>query len=401
MSKWEAFLKKHHHSAEDLPAEECLQRLLGEMEQGLAGEGMIPMLPSFLSTDIRPAANEPCWILDAGGTNLRSASAYFDEAGQCHMDSLRVIPMPGTEKELSKAAFYDTVASQLLWRNPAEKVGFCFSYNVDMNRNLDGTLLAWCKEVRVPEAVGCLVGESLREALGKGTCSVRVLNDSTAAMLGADGADVALILGTGINVCYGERCGNIPKVPTDLRGEEMIISTEVGAFDGIPKGDFDLQVFADSDIPEEAHAEKQCSGAYLGEIVSLAWHTAAEEGILPTAFAQCGSDLSKISNYLAGNRDSGIPENETARQIAAGLVHRAAKIAAILTAGSVVRSSVEDRPVRIAVEGSTFWKLTGFQQQFCEALSALLVPYGKDFSILRTENACLIGAARAAFAQTM
>ena len=397
----ETFLKKHGHSADELPAEECLQRLLQEMEQGLAGEGMIPMLPSFLSTDIHPAPNERCWILDAGGTNLRSASAYFDEAGQCHIEALWVMPMPGTDGELSKDDFYKTVAAQLLWREPAEKVGFCFSYNVDMNRDLDGTLLAWCKEVRVPEAVGCLVGESLDAALGKRNHAIRVLNDSTAAMLGADGVDVALILGTGINVCYGERCGNIPKVPTDLRGERMIISTEVEAFDGIPKGDFDLQIFADSDIPEEAHAEKQCSGAYLGEIVSLAWRTAAEEGILPAAFAQCGSDLSQISGYLAGNKESEIPENETARQIAARIVRRAAKIAAILTAGCVVRSMVEDRPVRIAVEGSTFWKLTGFQLQFCQELSALLATHGKAFSVIRTENACLIGAARAAFAQTM
>lgn len=401
MSKWEAFLKEHHHSEAELPSEECLQRLLQEMEQGLAGEGMLPMLPSFLSTDIHPATNTRCWILDAGGTNLRSASAFFDDAGKCHIEHLRVIPMPGTEGELTKEAFYETVASQLLWREPADKVGFCFSYNVDMNRDLDGTLLAWCKEVRVPDAVGCPVGASLKQALGKKNRAIRVLNDSTAAMLGAEGADVALILGTGINVCYSERCENIPKVPTDLRGETMIISTEVGAFDGIPKGDFDLQVITDSDIPEEAHAEKQCSGAYLGKIVSLAWHSAAEEGILPSAFTKCSADLAEISGYLAGDRDSGIPENETARQIAVGIVRRAAKIAAILTAGCVLRSMVKGRPVRIAVEGSTFWKLTGFQQQFCEELSELLVPYGEVFSIVRTENACLIGAARAAFAQTM
>jgi len=93
----EAFLKNHGHSADDLPAQSCLQRLLREMEQGLAGEGMIPMLPSFLSADIRLAPNTRCWILDAGGTNLRSASAFFDEAGKCHIEQLRVIPMPGTE----------------------------------------------------------------------------------------------------------------------------------------------------------------------------------------------------------------------------------------------------------------------------------------------------------------
>jgi hexokinase len=53
------------------------------------------------------------------------------------------------------------------------------------------------------------------------------------------------------------------------------------------------------------------------------------------------------------------------------------------------------------VEGSTFWKLTGFKERFCEELTALLAPRDMDFEILRSENACLVGAALAAFAPTM
>jgi len=396
-----AFLKKHKHSADDLPSALCLQELLREMEHGLAGDSSIPMLPSFLSTDIHPVCNERCWILDAGGTNLRSASAYFDEAGKCHIEQLVVIPMPGTDVELSKEAFYEALASQLRWRNTAEKIGFCFSYNVDMDRELDGKLLAWCKEVRVPGAVGHPVGASLKKALGNDSCSIRVLNDSTAAMLGSEAADVALILGTGINVCYSECCKSIPKVPTDLQGEQMIISTEVGSFDAIPKGDFDLQVIAASDIPHEAQGEKQCAGGYLGEIVSTAWQAAAQDGILPDPFRQYRYDLPAISRYLEGKACADIPENPVARHIAAGLISRAAKIAAILTAGPIVRSAVMGRPAKLAVEGSTFWKLTGFQKQFCRELTALLDPFGMEFTPIRTENACLCGAARAAFASPM
>lgn len=394
------FLKKHNQSIEQLFAEECLQLLLTDMEIGLAGEGLIPMLPSYLTPDIHPIPGERCWVLDAGGTNLRSASAYFDEGGKCHIEELRVIPMPGTEGPLSKKAFYEKVASQLLSRPEASRVGFCFSYNVDMERSLDGKLLAWCKEVQVPEAVGCSVGSALRKALGENVQAVRVLNDSTAAMLGADRADVGLILGTGINVCYAERCANIPKVEKDLKGTHMIISTEVGAFDGFPKGNFDRQVIETSDIPEEAHAEKQCAGAYLGEVIGLALKTAAQEGLLPDAFAQWNCALADVSRYLAGE-NCDVPKNDLAWQIADAMVQRAARIAAVLTAGPVIRAEVKGRPVRIAVEGSTFWKLTGFQARFCTELTALLAPRGMDFEILRSENACLIGAALTAFAPTM
>ena len=281
------------------------------------------------------------------------------------------------------------------------RVGFCFSYNVDMDRDLDGKLLAWCKEVRVPEAIGERVGEALREALGGQARSVHILNDSTAAMLGADRADVALILGTGINLCYSELCENIPKVPNDLKGKRMIISTEVGEFDGIPEGDFDARVIESSDIPAQAHGEKQCAGAYLGGIIRLAWRTAADEKILPKQFGNWTGSLSDVSQYLAGTAIEDVPDDETARYIAAGLVHRAAKIAAILTAGPVIRSSVKERPARIAVEGSTFWKLTGFQDHFCGELTELFCPYGIRFELVRTENACLIGAALSAFAETM
>lgn len=396
----EEFLRKHHNSVTQILSESCLQVLLTDMERGLAGEGLIPMLPSYLAPDIHPVAGEGCWVLDAGGTNLRSASAYFDEAGKCHIEELRVIPMPGTDGALTKKAFYQKVASQLLERPEASRVGFCFSYNVDMERNLDGKLLAWCKEVQVPEAVGCSVGSALREALGENVQAVRVLNDSTAAMLGADRADVGLILGTGINVCYAERCANIPKVEKNLQGTHMIISTEVGAFDGFPKGDFDRQVIDASDIPEEAHAEKQCAGAYLGEIIGLALKAAASEGLLPEQFGKWNCALADVSRYLAGE-NCDVSQNDLAWQIADALVQRAARIAAVLTAGPAVRSGVKDRPIRIAVEGSTFWKLTGFKERFCEELTALLAPRDMDFEILCSENACLVGAALAAFAPTM
>lgn len=395
-----AFLTKHNQSVDQICAESCLRQLLADMEKGLAGEGLIPMLPSYLTPDIHPVPGERCWVLDAGGTNLRSACAYFDENGKCHIEGLQVIPMPGTEGFLSKKAFYEKVAAQLLSRPEASRVGFCFSYNVDMKRDLDGKLLAWCKEVEVPEAVDSLVGSDLREALGEKVRSVRVLNDSTAAMLGADRADVGLILGTGINVCYAERCANIPKVETDLRGTHMIISTEVGAFDGIPAGDFDTQVFAASDIPQEAHAEKQCAGAYLGEVIGLALKTAAAEGLLPDAFGKWNCALADVSRYLA-REGCEVPQNELAWQLADAMVRRAARIAAVLTAGPVIRSDIKNRTVRIAVEGSTFWKLTGFRDYFCEELTALLTPRGMDYEILRSENACLVGAALTAFAPTM
>ena len=379
----------HRAAPEQIDAPACLEKLLEQMEAGLSGRGRIPMLPSYLSTRIAAPEGAVCPVMDAGGTNLRTARAVLEE-GKWRLEELEKTAMPGTGgEELSFRAFYGALAGPLKRLGGIERVGCCFSYNVSLGRELDGALDFWCKEVRVPEAVGMPVGASLRDALGGDCRAVRVLNDSVAAMLGAENANVGVILGTGVNVCYAERCARIPKVPADLRGEEMIISTEVGEFDGFPRSTFEEAVIAATDAPDSAVAEKQCSGGYLGDIIAALWRAAEADGLLK----RCPEgDLGSVSRLLQEQPDA------PAAKLAAIAVRRAAKIAAVLCAGPILRTG--ERHVRIAVEGSQYWRLTGFREDFHRELDGLL-PEGLTYEILRTENACLIGAARAAFAEPM
>lgn len=395
------FMRKHGALAEQIRGREALGALLEAMDRGLAGEGNIPMLPSYLSPGISVPADGVCCVLDAGGTNLRTALARFDADGTCRLERLTKQPMPGTGGELSHRELYDAMAAPVRKLGSFGKVGFCFSYNVTMDRTLDGTLDFWCKEVRAPEAVGKYVGASLKAALGGECGDVRVLNDSVAAMLGADDVQVGVILGTGVNVCYSERCDRIPKVPGDLRSETMIISTEIGEFDGFSKSDFERVVIEASDAPGSAHAEKQCSGGYLGDVVCAAWRTAAAEDLLPEKFREASWDLAAISRYLTGEAAPEIPEEAAAREIAQRAVERAAKIAAVLCAGPILRAGTPGDTVRVAVEGSQYWRLTGFREVFHRELKLLLEPEGIAWEIVRAENACLVGAARAAFAKPM
>jgi len=59
------FLAKHSALPGQICAEDCLQTLLSDMAGGLAGEGTIPMLPSFLSTDIEITPDARCVVLEA------------------------------------------------------------------------------------------------------------------------------------------------------------------------------------------------------------------------------------------------------------------------------------------------------------------------------------------------
>ena len=395
------FLHNHHAAPEQIHAAESLSLLLEDMELGLSGHGNIPMLPSYLSPAISIPAGGRCCVLDAGGTNLRTALAVFDESGMCRLEQLTQQPMPGTKGELTFDAFYGALAEPLRRLGSFERVGFCFSYNTTMNRSLDGILDFWCKEVAVPEAVGRPVGGSLKAALGSGCKHIHVLNDSVAAMLGAGNVQAGIILGTGINVCYTEQCRKIPKIRQSLRADTMIISTEVGEFSRLPKSDFEQAVIDASDAPGNAHAEKQCSGGYLGQTISRAWDAAAREGLLPSDFLNTGWDLAHISHYLSLASDSPIIHHPSAMEIARLTIHRAAKIAAIVCAGPLCMVSCNREPIRIAMEGSQYWKLTGFREAFHQELDALLAPFGIRYEIVKSENACLIGAARAAFAEEM
>ena len=381
------WMTAHGATAEAIDGEACLEKLLAQMEEGLSGRGPIPMLPSWLRSGIEVPEGAVCAVMDAGGTNLRTARAVYRNGGWV-MEALEKIPMPGTEGALSCDEFYRSLARPLARLGDYERVGLCFSYNVSLGRELDGPLDFWCKEVRVPEAVGKWVGASLREALGEKCRSVHVLNDSVAAMLGAEGVQVGVILGTGVNVCYTERCAEIPKIPGGLKAEEMIISTEVGEFSGFPRSVFEEAVIAGSDAPGSAPAEKQCSGGYLGDVIAAAWAKARADGLLNEYPA---GDLGTVSALLEAEPDS------PAGQIAMLAVRRAAKIAAVLCAGPISR--VAEDTVRVAVEGSQYWRLTGFREAFHRELERLLPTV--TCRIVRTENACLLGAARAAFAERL
>jgi len=396
------FLRIHRLCPEQLDTEAALTRLMADMEKGLRGEGNIPMLPSYLPGDIPLPKNTACRVLDAGGTNLRAARAVFDDAGNCQIEELTTVPMPGTRGPLSFDAFYEALAQAARGIEP--RIGFCFSYNVELDASLDGRLLAWCKEVQVPGAVGRPVGASLKAAMGPGCESVHVLNDSVAAMLGASTPEekvrVGMILGTGVNVCYEERCDAIPKLPRAMPGKAMVISTEVGEFDGFPQNTFDLAHFAATEDPALAHGEKQCAGGYLGGLICRVWQGAAEAGILDEAFRNADFSLPQISDFLAGC-PSPVPICPNAAVIAQALIRRAAAMAAVLCAGPVLRCTAAGEAAAIAMEGSQYTKLHGFREAFTRALTNLLKPRKIDFAIVQTDNACLKGAALAAFAQPM
>eukprot|EP01126_Amoeba_proteus_P056430 TRINITY_DN708_c0_g1_i5.p1 TRINITY_DN708_c0_g1~~TRINITY_DN708_c0_g1_i5.p1 ORF type:complete len:190 (-),score=40.65 TRINITY_DN708_c0_g1_i5:515-1084(-) len=101
-----------------------------------------------------------------------------------------------------------------------------------------------------------------------------------------------LILGTGSNVCYWEKMGNIHKIPGgDCEGgcaeEKMVINVESGNFgsrsdfDGVfPMNEFDKELDQHSPNSGEQLLEKQISGMYLGEMWRLVVKKYVDQGLI-------------------------------------------------------------------------------------------------------------------------
>lgn len=84
------------------------------------------------------------------------------------------MPASGGET-LGKSEFYDSIAQSIApLCDEGGDVGFCFSYPVDMESNLDGKVKSFSKEVKAPQVIGTYVGAETLAALKNTTAgSVR------------------------------------------------------------------------------------------------------------------------------------------------------------------------------------------------------------------------------------
>jgi hexokinase len=137
------FIKTNNLAADSINHKTIIKDLLNEMEKGLAGNrSSLAMLPSYLHTDSSIPLNTPVIALDAGGTNFRSAVITFRESNRIDIEDYQTYMMPGIESEVAKKDFFNILADYVRPLLPrSERIGFCFSYPVEISRNNDGRLL--------------------------------------------------------------------------------------------------------------------------------------------------------------------------------------------------------------------------------------------------------------------
>ena len=403
------FLKLHKQDEDSVDIATSLEKFWQQMRLGLNGEdGGLPMIPTYLMdldrSKIKAGATNI--LIDAGGTNFRSAIGYFDELGNAHIDNLTQTVMPASKKTLGKDKFYGAIASNISHLLPkAQNVGFCFSYQVDMGRDLDGTVVMFSKEIKAPEVVGTRVGQETLSACkryDKTERKIVVLNDTVATLLGGMattdekfGAYLGYIYGTGTNVCYVEDTANITKV-NGLPAGKMLVNTECGNFEGFEQGDFDKAVISRTAVPDKQLFEKMTSGKYLADIIHEALVVAHKEKMFVSRAHIVPFTLQEVSEFLSGGKFCckfhSEQDKSFARDICIELIRRAAKMGAIVNAAlAVVSCRDTSLPIAIVCEGTTFNKLPHYRNIFESYLTGILTMRGIRYKIVQGEDLNLVG----------
>ena len=418
-----SFLMKHNF-VNHIDVLSLAQGILDDMKRGLKKEPADQdMIRTFCNPPEKTAKNESVIVIDAGGTNFRSCLVTFDQEGQPQISEMEKTRMPGVERELSRKEFFEQFAVNLEHlKNTADRIGFCFSYPMEIQENGDGILLGFSKEVKAPEVVGCKVGECLKEALaahGWNTIKrITMCNDTVSALLaGAACAGdthryssyIGYILGTGMNAAYLQPdcdCCGIQK---------QIVVCESGKFRSVNRSDFDIEFDKTTVKPGSFFLEKQCSGAYLGPVSTIILQTAAKEGLFSEATNKALLALAEpltlieMDKFLHGpfNRDCILGkiacENASEEdldimyQLLDAVVERSARCsAAILTACAIQTGAGKNaaKPISILCNGTTFYKTWMVRERTAAYLDEILNnKLGIHWEIVSADNDITLGTA--------
>lgn len=418
-----AFLMKHNF-VNHIDVLSLAKGILDDMRRGLKKQGSDQdMIRTFCNPPQKSAANQSVIVIDAGGTNFRSCLVSFDAAGTPTISEMEKTRMPGVERELSRKEFFEQFAVNLEHlKNKADRIGFCFSYPMEIQKDGDGILLGFSKEVKAPEVVGCKVGECLKAALaehGWNTIKrITMCNDTVSALLaGAACAGethryssyIGYILGTGMNAAYLQPACDTCGI------EKQIIVCESGKYRSVVRSDFDIEFDKTTVKPGVFFLEKQCSGAYLGPVSLIILQTAAREGLFSEGVSKALLGLAEpltlieMDKFLHGpfNKDCilgkiacelATPEDlDTMYQLLDAVAERSARCsAAILTACAIQTGAGQNaaNPICILCNGTTFYKTWMVRERTAAYLDELLTSkLGIHWEIVSADNDITLGTA--------
>ncbi len=407
-----------------------------EMERGLAGgKSSLKMIPTYVDSPTGRERGEFV-ALDLGGTNFRILEISLEGGGRSGKPRIMKFVLKKHHVTGAGSELFDFIAEcmrKFLRKYGAAgrrlDLGFTFSFPVKQTAVDSGELVCWTKDFSARGVVGHDVVALLGEAFGrKGVDLVNIsalVNDTVGTLVAKayeDAyCDVGVILGTGTNACYRESLSRVKKWRGSFsKGAGMIINTEWGNFNRLKLNKYDRYLDKHSENRGFQILEKTVSGMYLGELARLAIADLAGAG---SVFAVHGAGIfteaagaARLfkSEYMSeiledrsrglritgrvldalGARGSTESDRRVVRIVCEMVRRRAARISAAALAAVVLK--MDGRLARrhtIAIDGSVFEKMPGFEADMRLALAELLGPRASRIRLTLAKDGSGKGAA--------
>ncbi len=265
-------------------------------------------------------------------------------------------------------------------RKRSYPIGIGFAYPLKpllTHHFIDGELIYMSKGRNIDGLVGKRVGQEYHKYLiqkhGFDT-TVSVANDAICLLLGGDGAEIAGVMGTGLNFAYWEKRKKIvPLRLSTLVGfskTEVAVNLESKNFDKI-KGTRLLELI-DKESDDEGYslAEKEAAGAYLYRIFN-----AGKNQIIGFNFPIL-SATDELNDIMTGAYK--FPDNisdmekKLTRLFAKRIFQRSAQIVAIEICGILLKLGKTRGIVPVVMEGGIFWKAKNYTSLVNAYINAIL-----------------------------
>lgn len=415
MIKSAEFMVRHGMNADRVELDTYSKAVFEKMQSGLKEkQDTVPMIPTYLRGEKQVPRDRKVAVIDAGGTNFRTALVSFTREG-VQIEKPEKHDMPGAKEPADWSEFISHTAESLLpIVNEAEAIGFCFSYPAEVTPEKDSRVLNLTKQVEIHGAEGKLLGADLiaeLKRLGVPGKKIVTLNDTPATLLGGSallkksmyGGFIGLVAGTGVNTCCMLPEKKIEKLGLKSN-EKMLINLETGSYCGFPQGDFDLEM--DKDLPDagKSTSEKMMSGRYLGPLCLQTLRAAAEEDVFSEKGKEFILGLKFLDSSTADKWGSGKLPKGIFGEDAVNLVYiineifdRSARCTACILCGILTLTGEgADKPVCIAVDGSLYKHSKLFRPllEDCMAIYADEI-MGRKYEFATADEATMLGTAAA------
>ena len=323
-------------------------------------------LPTILNpiSKIRPRPGFGV-VVAVGGTNGYVSAFQVREEGIIKFLNRKTFSLP--ENTTREDLFHLMTRNVLSVANGRKKhfpIGIGFAYPLKpllVHKYIDGELLYMSKGRIIESLVGKKVGQEYHKFLIKEygmDTNVAVANDAICLLLGGDGAEVAGVVGTGLNFSYWDKRASIaPMKLNELSGfgqGEVAINIESANFDKVEGTKLREIVDKKSDDLGYSLSEKESSGAYLYRIFN-----AGKDEIVGADFPTLIS-TDQLNDILTGAFEYPLKVTDNKKQItkkfAERIFHRSAQIVSIQLCGILLKLGKTKGLTPVIMEGGIFWK---------------------------------------------